>query len=70
MWEFVKRVLWSTPLVLAFTDCVASVTQVNGLSMQPTFNPDSSDSRDWVLVEKLSYKWWHNYQRGDVAIFW
>ncbi|KAG1679141.1 hypothetical protein FOA52_000496 [Chlamydomonas sp. UWO 241] len=43
--------------------------------MSPTLNPGSisgSESKqcDWILVEKLSYKLWHSYQRGDVATLW
>ena len=36
--------------------------------MSPTFNPEWSSVSDWVLVEKLSYKWLYEYQRGDVAV--
>jgi signal peptidase I len=36
--------------------------------MQPTFNPEGNS--EWVLVEKLSYKWLHKYTRGDVAVLW
>lgn len=49
---------------------VGAVVRVDGPSMQPTFNPDLASSRDWIFVEKLSYKWWHQYRRGEVAVLW
>ncbi len=44
-------------------------TQVQGLSMQPTLNGDPARS-DWVLVEKVSCKWLHHYERGAVVVLW
>jgi len=66
---FLKQVAWSLPVAIAFTDCIACVIRVDGQSMQPTLNPDP-DSRDWVLVEKVTYKLFHRYKRGEVAVFW
>lgn len=66
---FLKQVAWSVPVAIAFTDCVACVIRVDGQSMQPTLNPDT-DSRDWVLIEKVTYKLLHRYTRGEVVVFW
>lgn len=67
--KFLKQVAWTIPVAIAFTDCVACVIRVDGQSMQPTLNPEPGQ-KDWVLVEKVSYKLLRRYQRGDVAVFW
>ncbi|KAF5833879.1 mitochondrial inner membrane signal peptidase [Dunaliella salina] len=68
MWSLLKRVAWSVPVAIAVTDRIATVVRVDGASMSPTFNPLGGS--EWVLVEKLSYKWLHQYSRGDVAVLW
>mmetsp|Transcript_12428 Transcript_12428/g.22237 ORF Transcript_12428/g.22237 Transcript_12428/m.22237 type:complete len:166 (-) Transcript_12428:74-571(-) len=69
MSTFLKNFAWCLPAAIAFTDLVGCILQVEGNSMQPTLNADP-DYRDWVLVEKISYKWLHRYSRGDVAVMW
>ena len=69
--DLAKQLAWTLPVGLAFTDLVASIVKVEGPSMQPTFNPNlGSKPDDWVLVEKVSYKLRHIYNRGDVAVLW
>jgi signal peptidase I len=70
MRQFVRQFLFSLPVGIAFTDLVASVVRVDGASMQPTLNPEGSDSSDWVLVDKFSVKVMHKHRRGDVVILW
>jgi signal peptidase I len=53
-----------------YTDCIASVLKVEGGSMRPTLNPDSTGPSDWVLVEKLSVKLQRCYTRGEVVVLW
>lgn len=65
-----KASAWWVPIAIAGTDLVATVIRVEGESMQPTLNPEGATLSDWVLVEKISYKWLHRYTRGDVAILW
>lgn len=70
MLGLVRQVVWTVPVGIAFTDLIATVARVDGPSMQPTFNPDMGKGSDWVLVEKVSYKLLHRYDRGDVAVLW
>ncbi|KAI8469445.1 MAG: mitochondrial inner membrane signal peptidase [Monoraphidium minutum] len=77
MGAFGRRLLWSVPFAVTFTDVVASVIRVDGASMQPTLNPRAPraaaaapGARDWVLVEKWSIKLMHTPQRGDVVVMW
>lgn len=66
---FAKRVAWLMPVCIMCNDRLATIVRVDGASMQPTLNPGATGS-EWVLVEKLSYKWLHKYSRGDVAVLW
>jgi signal peptidase I len=71
--DALKRFAWGLTVGLACTDSVATLVRVDGWSMQPTLNPgggSSDQGSEWVLVEKLSYKWRHKYSRGDVAVLW
>ncbi|VDB97034.1 unnamed protein product [Peniophora sp. CBMAI 1063] len=45
-----------------------TVKQVNGISMQPTLNPDLSGQRDVVLFDRFSVAGLHRYERGDVVM--
>ena len=57
------------PLFIAFRDKIASVSVVQGRSMQPTLNPDFDNTltRDWILVDHVSARW-HWLNRGDVVV--
>lgn len=65
-----RRLLWSVPITITFTDVVASIIRVDGASMQPTLNPKGAEGRDWVLVEKWSVKLRHIHHHGDVVVLW
>ncbi|GLC43380.1 hypothetical protein PLESTF_000427300 [Pleodorina starrii] len=69
MGGFLRQLVWWLPAGIALTDTVVSVLLVEGQSMWPTLNEDPYFG-DLVLVEKISYKWLHKYQRGDVAVLW
>ncbi|EFJ43524.1 hypothetical protein VOLCADRAFT_119055 [Volvox carteri f. nagariensis] len=69
MGGFLRQLVWWLPAGIALTDTVVSVLLVEGQSMWPTLNEDPYFS-DLVIVEKISYKWLHKYQRGDVAVLW
>ncbi|KZV69865.1 LexA/Signal peptidase [Peniophora sp. CONT] len=45
-----------------------TVKQVNGISMQPTLNPDLSVQRDLVLFDRFSVAGLHQYERGDIVM--
>ncbi|GFR39876.1 hypothetical protein Agub_g378, partial [Astrephomene gubernaculifera] len=66
---FLRQLVWWLPAGIALNDTVCSVLVVEGQSMSPTLCGDSG-SADIVIVEKVSYKWLHKYQRGDVAVLW
>eukprot|EP00879_Flechtneria_rotunda_P006819 GHRR01007163.1.p1 GENE.GHRR01007163.1~~GHRR01007163.1.p1 ORF type:complete len:169 (+),score=19.12 GHRR01007163.1:226-732(+) len=68
--QWVKQALWTIPVGIAFTDCIASIIKVRGASMQPTLNPTGSDACDWILVEKLTIKLQRLYTRGEVVVLW
>ena len=55
----------TAPLVLAFSEYVATITPVEGRSMQPTLNPGISPGRDAVLIDRMFASW---YKRGDVLV--
>ncbi|TPX66088.1 hypothetical protein SpCBS45565_g04734 [Spizellomyces sp. 'palustris'] len=62
------RALYVIPPALVFLKFGYTVGSVNGRSMQPTFNPDSSGLRkDWVLLDRFSPAC-GKYDVGDVVI--
>lgn len=69
---YVRCFLWSVPVAIATTDLLASVIRIDGQSMAPTLNPDaaSTSSPDYVFVEKVSIKWFHQLHRGAVVVLW
>ena len=70
MLDFIKQVGWYLPVYWAGTDLLGCVIRVEGQSMQPTLNDEARVFNDYILVEKVSYKWLHRYQRGDIAVLW
>lgn len=58
---------WLPPLIF-FENHVCSIAVVDGISMRPTFNPDSNLLwRDWVLEDKLIDRR-KRLDRGDVVV--
>lgn len=57
------------PVAIFFEGHVASIACIEGISMKPTFNPDSNMlQKDWVIENK--WFWWANnelFRRGDVV---
>ena len=66
-------VLW-VPLYSAVQTYAYSLHVVDGLSMQPTFNPGGGLARDWVVVERWGVRVFTakegrgGYTRGDVVL--
>lgn len=67
---FLRQFLWTLPLGVAVHDVIGSVIRIDGRSMQPTLNAPGADMPEWVLVEKVSVKLKHEYERGGVYVFW
>jgi hypothetical protein len=65
-----QLIMFAAVCLCCCADCVASVLKVEGASMRPTLNPDSTGPSDWVLVEKLSVKLQRCYTRGEVVVLW
>lgn len=63
--ETIRSAARTAPLVLAFSEYVATITPVEGRSMQPTLNPGISPGRDAVLIDRMFASW---YKRGDVLV--
>jgi mitochondrial inner membrane protease subunit 2 len=62
-----RSLLLGIPIGLTFFDSVGYVARVEGVSMQPTFNPESANgSSDFVYLDRLPLR---NYrvERGDVV---
>lgn len=70
IWTHAKRCLTAGLITLTFSDNVASISQVHGASMFPTFNPrENAFTVDCVLLEKLCcFK--YRFSHGDVIAFW
>lgn len=56
------------PPVIFFENHVASIAIIDGISMKPTFNPESNlMRRDWVLENKWFMMQGKELERGDVV---
>ncbi|XP_058835854.1 mitochondrial inner membrane protease subunit 2 [Topomyia yanbarensis] len=62
---FFKSLLLSIPVGVTFFDCVGYVARVEGISMQPSLNPDGSTVTDYVFLSRWAVR---NLEvhRGDV----
>ncbi|MBW0494096.1 hypothetical protein O181_033811 [Austropuccinia psidii MF-1] len=64
--KWLPWLLW-LPVGVLFFEHGFSFVRINGMSMQPTFNPDSSLLRkDVVLVNRFT----KSFKRGDIVTFW
>lgn len=67
-----RAVLWGlswVPVSLAFTQSVAQIAWVQGVSMQPSLNPDNSlGKRDLVLLKKYGMRKSSSFKNGDVVV--
>lgn len=55
------------PVFYIFSEHIAYVGRIDGISMKPTFNPDSSTTNDRVLLWKLGVKKLENLKINDVV---
>ncbi|CAJ0844689.1 3138_t:CDS:2 [Entrophospora sp. SA101] len=63
---FIRYASW-IPVISFFIDHGFGLASVNGLSMQPTFNPDSNKLRRDVVILNRWATIAHQYSRGDVV---
>lgn len=65
-----RTIFWSlswVPVAVTFTQTIGQPIVIQGRSMQPTLNPDSSlGRRDWVLLQKYGLR--SDLHRGDVVV--
>ncbi|XP_044136270.1 mitochondrial inner membrane protease subunit 2 isoform X2 [Bufo gargarizans] len=63
---FVSGFFVAMPVTVTFLDRVACIARVEGVSMQPSLNPDGRHESDVVLLNRWSIR---NYevQRGDIV---
>ena len=54
------------PIGITFVDCFGYVAKVDGISMQPSLNPDNSGTSDFVFLNRWSSRSF-SYQRGDMV---
>lgn len=54
------------PIGITFVDCFGYVAKVDGISMQPSLNPDSSGASDFVFLSRWSSRSF-SYKRGDMV---
>lgn len=59
-----RNVLFGIPVGVAIIDVVGYIARVDGVSMQPALNPDST--KDYVFLNKLYVKC-YDVSRGDVV---
>lgn len=61
-----KNFLYSVPVTVVFLDSVGYVAKVEGISMQPSLNPEDQKSNDYVLLNKWAMR---NYEiaHGDIV---
>lgn len=58
-----------TPVVITFNEHVAHFGRIEGISMKPTFNPDSSLGwSDFVLLWKYGIREPNHLKVGDVVL--
>lgn len=59
--------LFIVPVAVTFTDKIACASQVIGISMQPSLNPDYHKGKtDWLLQNKFALR---KLKRGDIVTF-
>jgi len=61
-----RSLLLGIPIGLTFFDSVGYVARVEGVSMQPTFNPDTGSSSDFVYLDRLPLRN-YSFEKGDVV---
>lgn len=68
-WHVFRSVIINVPIVVIIFDKIGYVARVEGISMQPTLNPDSNGNKcDYLFLNK----WIVNNEglnRGDLVVF-
>ena len=64
LWEIVTTVVPAVFIALFINVYVAQATVIDGPSMQPNLYYDQ-----WVMMEKVTYRFLHGPRRGDVMVF-
>mmetsp|Transcript_45882 Transcript_45882/g.73929 ORF Transcript_45882/g.73929 Transcript_45882/m.73929 type:complete len:170 (+) Transcript_45882:140-649(+) len=67
LWTTAKHCAFALPVALTFNDLVASTACIDGVSMQPAFNPPGGTYRDRVLLDKMCIRM-GRYKRGDICL--
>ncbi|XP_015432979.1 PREDICTED: mitochondrial inner membrane protease subunit 2 [Dufourea novaeangliae] len=65
MYELLRYFLIGLPIGITFRTKIGYIAEVEGSSMQPTLNPNISDS-DYVLLNRWSV-WRHGIDRGEIV---
>ena len=61
-----RAIIFGVPVGITFVDCVGYVAKVEGVSMQPSLNPDTDITSDFVYLNRWSWQKF-KYSRGDVV---
>lgn len=63
----IRSILIGIPIGITFVDTVGYVARVEGLSMQPALNPDSTKT-DYVFLNRWTIRG-YNFNHGDIISF-
>lgn len=66
VWRRVRNVFFGVAIGRTATDTFGSVARVDGISMQPTFNPNATV--DLVFLSYLPVRLFDSVRRGDVIV--
>ncbi|KAF4528812.1 hypothetical protein B566_EDAN017278 [Ephemera danica] len=61
-----KSIFIGIPVGVTIFDTIGYVARVDGVSMQPTLNPDDSPSSDIIFLNRLAVRS-YNLHRGDIV---
>lgn len=70
LWEVGRTVLLSAPVAITIFDTFGYVVKVEGVSMQPTFNPywnRARSSSDFVFLNRWQARQFGDLRRGEVV---
>lgn len=63
--QFFRSVLIGIPIGITFLDRIGYIAKVEGISMQPTLNPDA-EQPDYVFLNRWAVRS-QNIQRGEIV---
>lgn len=66
MWRFVKTIAVVPVGITFFFDYVGYIARVEGMSMQPSLNPDSSKSNDYVFLSRFNMQD-YSIHKGEIV---